>query len=165
MTGNDLLRRLRYALDLDDDALRRLFGLGGAEIDEHAVAAYLARERDAEHVLLPPAHLAAFLDGLVLERRGPRDPSAPPRQQDEVLDNNLVLKKLRVALELKEDDLLAVLRAGGLDLSASELGALFRKPGHKHFRPAGDQLMRAFLTGLTARLRGPPPPPGPRTRS
>jgi uncharacterized protein YehS (DUF1456 family) len=157
MTGNDLLRRLRYALDLDDDTVRRLFALGGVELGPDRLAAYLARDRDADHVLVPTADLSAFLDGLVLERRGPRDPSAPARAKEELLDNNGVLKKLRVALELKEGDLIALLRAGGLDLSASELGALFRKPGHKHYRPAGDQLMRAFLTGLTARLRGPRP--------
>lgn len=156
MTTNHVLRRVRYALDLDDAQVIRIFGLGGREVDAAVLASYLAREREPGHVPCPSEALAAFLDGLVLDRRGPRDPSAPPLARDASLDNNQILKKLRIALELQERDMLAVLGTGGMDLSPSELGALFRKPGHKHYRPAGDQLLRAFLKGLTTRLRGAP---------
>ena len=154
MIHNDLLRRLRYALDLSDAQTLHLFGLGGREIDALALAAYLSRDTDPGFLPLPDADLAAFLDGLVTDRRGARDPAAPPRPKDETLDNNMILKKLRIALELQEPDMLAVLRLGGMELSPSELGALFRKPQHKHYRPCGDQLLRNFLKGLTTKLRG-----------
>jgi uncharacterized protein YehS (DUF1456 family) len=154
MTRNDLLRRLRYALDLSDARVLDLIALGGGpEAPRDAVGGWLARDDDPAFVALPDPVLARFLDGLVLDRRGPRDPSMPPPSSPGRLDNNAILKKLRIALELQEQDLLALLRAGGLTLSASELGALFRKPGHKHFRACGDQVLRTLLVGLTQRLR------------
>jgi uncharacterized protein YehS (DUF1456 family) len=69
------------------------------------------------------------------------------------MTNNLVLKKLRVAFELKEDDMLAVLHDAGFEVSRPELSALFRAPTHKNYRACGDQLLRNFLKGLTARVR------------
>jgi len=155
MIHNDVLRRLRYALDLEDARMIRLFALSGVTVDEATLRSLLARETDPSFVACTDAQLAAFLDGLIVDRRGPRDPAAPARPKGAPrLDNNLVLKKLRVALELKEDDMLAVLKLGGMDLSSSELGALFRNEQHKHYRPCGDQLLRNFLKGLTVRLRG-----------
>ena len=153
MTPNDVLRRLRYALDLDDATARRLFALGGRPIEAATLGGYLAAEEHPAFVPCPEDDLAAFLDGLITDRRGPRDPAAPPRPKDERLDNNLVLKKLRVALELQERDLLELLRLEDRALSTSEVSALFRKPDHKHFRRAGDQLLRAFFQNLARRTR------------
>lgn len=150
MKNNDILRRLRFALNQTDSEVRRLCQLAGQEVSEPTLQSYLAREGEPHFVACPDQLLAAFLDGLVLHRRGP----GPPRPSSERLDNNLILKKLRVALEFKEPDMLAVLRLGGMDLSPSELGALFRSPTHKHYRPCGDQLLRNFLKGLTVQLRG-----------
>lgn len=155
MIHNDILRRLRYALDLSDAQMIRLFALSDLEVDAAQLAALLARETDPGFVACSDRHLTAFLDGLVIDRRGPRDPAAPSRPKGvTVLDNNLILKKLRIALELQERDMLAVLKLGGMDVSASELGALFRNEQHKHYRPCGDQLLRNFLKGLTEKLRG-----------
>lgn len=154
METSDVLRRVRYTIDARDADTVRLCALGGVEVTPSEVAGWLARERDPAFVSCPEPVLAAFLDGLVIDRRGPRDPSAPPRATDVRLDNNLILKKLRIAFELQEQDMLAVLELGGISLSAPELGGLFRKPDHKHFRPCGDQILRKFLTGLTERLRG-----------
>ena len=57
----------------------------------------------------------------------------------------MVLKKLRIALDLREDDMLKILASGGSKLSRGELSALFRRPGHKHHRMCGDQVIRNFL--------------------
>lgn len=154
MTHNDLLRRLRYALDLSDSELLRLLDLGGRPTDAATLSTWMARDEDPAFAPLPDAALSAFLDGLVTDRRGPRDPAAPARPAEEQLDNNGILKKLRIALELQEGAMLEVLRLGGMTLSPSELGALFRRPGHKHYREAGDQLLRNFVKGLTSKLRG-----------
>lgn len=154
MNTNDILRRVRYAIDARDADTARLCALGGLEVPGSAIAGWLAREGDPAFVPCPDSVLAAFLDGLVIDRRGPRDPAAPPRPVEGRLDNNLILKKLRVAFLLQEQDMLAVLALGRLSLSASELGALFRKPDHKHFRACGDQVLRRFLAGLTEKLRG-----------
>lgn len=69
------------------------------------------------------------------------------------MSNNQVLKKLRVALELREDDILDILREADLPMTRAEVGALFRKKDHKNYRPCGDQVLRNFLRGLTARRR------------
>ena len=70
------------------------------------------------------------------------------------MTNNLVLKKLRVAFELKDVDMHAVFQTAGFPVSRPEMSALFRQPGHKHYRACGDQILRNFLKGLTLRLRG-----------
>ena len=75
------------------------------------------------------------------------------RRPDSRLTNNIILKKLRIALELKEDDMLAVLKLGEVDISKSELSALFRKEGHKNYKECGDQFLRKFLKGLSLRYR------------
>jgi len=88
----------------------------------------------------------------VTQLRG-RDETRPPPPVAKRVGNNLVLKKLRVAFELRDDDMHAILDAAGFPLSKSELTALFRKPDHPNYRPCGDQLLRHFLRGLTQRLR------------
>ena len=63
------------------------------------------------------------------------------------------MKKLRIALDLKEEDMLALMGLAGVKISKSELNALFRNKGHKHFKECGDQFLRNFLQGLTIRNR------------
>lgn len=152
MTGNDVLRRVRFALDLSDSELVRLCGLGGETLAASDLCACLAHEDDPDFAVCPDWILGAFLDGLVLDRRGPREPGTARREPR--LDNNGVLKKLRIALSLDEASMLALIRRGGIALSPSELGAFFRTEGHKNYRPCGDQVLRAFLRGLIAERRG-----------
>ncbi len=163
MINNDVLRRLRFALPLTDAEVRRLSGLMGVDLAEEDLRSYLAREGEPDFLPCPDGALEACLDGLVLQRRGPRDGPPLPAAR---FDNNMILKKLRIALELKEADMLRLLRLGGMDLSPSELAGLFRTRTHPHYRPCGDQLLRNFLKGLTADRRGLPPaePAGARPR-
>ena len=153
MIHNDVLRRTRFALNLPDSEVRRLCGLVGEPLSDSDLRACLAREDDPDFAFCPDWILGAFLDGLILERRGPRD-ADQGRRGAETLDNNGILKKLRIALELREPDLLALLKLGGMTLSSPELGALFRNRNHKNYRPCGDQVLRAFLRGLTVQRRG-----------
>jgi hypothetical protein len=71
------------------------------------------------------------------------------------LSNNDILKKLRVALKLRDDDIIGILRLVDFDISKSELNAMFRKEDHPNYMPCGDQLLRNFLNGLIVHLRGP----------
>lgn len=71
------------------------------------------------------------------------------------MTNNDILKKLRVALSLKDDDIVAILKLAGFEVSKSELGALFRNEDHPKYMPCGDQLLRNFLNGLIIHMRGP----------
>ena len=152
MTNNDVLRGVRFTLNLADTHLVALFALTGHELDVAAVRARMAREEDDDRVACTDEELAGFLDGLILERRGPAKPGAPRAASTE-LTNNAIFRKLRIALSLQEADVLGMLRAGGHPFSKSELSALFRKPSHKHYRVCGDQVLRAFLRGLTMTLR------------
>lgn len=153
MITNDILRRLRFALDLNDAQAVAMITSAGWELDALDLVSYLAKESDGHFETCPDDVLRAFLDGLITERRGPRDPSAPLPPEG-TLDNNLILRKLRIALNLKEPAMLALLKRGGMDVSPSELGALFRNPANKHYRVCGDQFLRAFLRGLTIEERG-----------
>ena len=152
MIHNDVLRSLRFMLKIDDAALAELIKLGGGAVTGDEVRAFLKREDEPGYVLVDDAVMGQCLDGLIISRRG-RDEKAPPRPPEKRVTNNAVLKKLRVAFELKEDDLVELLTAVGFQTSRPELSALFRNPEHKNFRPCGDQFLRNFLKGLTARVR------------
>ena len=147
MHNNEILGRLVDALTLNDGNLAEIFALGGKEM---TVEDALARARDIEAegaVTCTSKELGQFLDGLILLMRGPRDTDAPPRAQVE-LTNNAIFKKLRIALTLKEDDVLRILEAGGSPTTRQALSPLFRKPGNKHFRACSDAVLRSFLDGL-----------------
>jgi len=153
MNHNDVLRSLRYMLKVSDAQMAEIIGLTGLEVSAETVASYLKKEEEPGYVRCPGRVMAHFLDGLVIHRRG-RDDSRPPQPIEVPVSNNTILKKLRVAFELKEEDLHAVLKAANFPVSKPELSALFRKVGHDNYRPCGDQLLRNFLKGLTLRVRG-----------
>jgi uncharacterized protein YehS (DUF1456 family) len=153
MIHNDVLRSIRYCLDVGDPGLAAIIRLGGVEVSTAEVAAFLKYENEPGHRPCSDRVMASFLDGLVVHRRGPRE-SAAPRPPEPHVSNNTVLKKLRVAFELKEDDLVAMMAAAGFSVSRPEMSALFRNPEHRNYRPCGDQFLRNFLKSLTARVRG-----------
>ena len=153
MDNNSILRRLRYALDASDERMAQIFALKGHNLTTDQVRAVMSREEDEGAVACNDKQLTAFLDGLIIDRRGPGKPGA--HMPASVLSNNMILKKLRIAMMLHEKDMLSILATGGQPLSRGELTALFRKPNHKHYRECGDQLLRNFLKGLTMRLRSP----------
>ncbi|MCY1281044.1 hypothetical protein D3C76_571390 [compost metagenome] len=152
MINNDVLRSVRYMLDISDAGIADITRLGGMEIDKQDAVAFLKRDDEADFRPCGDDVLAHFLDGLIVHRRG-RDESRPTPPIELPMTNNIVLKKLRVAFELKEEDLHAILDDAGFPVSKPELSALFRKPGHSNYRTCGDQLLRNFLKGLTQRLR------------
>lgn len=154
MTNNDILRRIRYALDLPDQQAIELFRLAGIELGQAQLLSLLAKEEEPHFHSCSDGQLLGFLDALILQRRGPRqDGDTAPRPTASEQMNNLIFKKLRVALELKEEDILGMLALAGFKVSKTELTALFRKPGHKHYQACGDQFLRNFLQGLALHLR------------
>ncbi len=151
MTNNDILRRIRYVFDFGDDEMIALFALGEKEVTRAEVSDWLKKEDDPAYRNCSDKSLAHFLNGLIVERRGRREGPAP--RVESRLDNNLILKKLKIAMAFSSDELLEVLRLAGNEMSAHELSALFRKPGHKHHRTCLDQVLRNVLTGLRLRFR------------
>jgi len=153
MMNNDVLRSVRYMLDISDGKVVEIIKLGGLDVPKTDVIAFMKKDEEEEGYLdCSDEIMAHFLDGLVIFKRG-KDDSRAPQKIEVPVTNNTVLKKLRVAFELKEDDMHAILKASEFPVSKPELSALFRKFGHSNYRTCGDQLLRNFLKGLTLRIR------------
>ncbi len=154
MTNNDILRQLRYALNINDSTMIEMFKLADHKIEQSDLTGLLKKEDEEGFLNCGDAVLGYFLDGLILRKRGRKEiKPGETRKSDTRLTNNTILKKLRIALELKEDDMLAILRLADVDISKSELTALFRKEGHKNYKECGDQFLRKVLRGLSLRYR------------
>lgn len=136
----------------------RIFKLTGYEMKPGELESILKKEDEEGFAECSSPVMERFLNGLIIDKRGVREnaPGEPPAQikAEQPLSNNAVLKKIRIALELQEEDMLAILKSSDVEISKSELSALFRKPGHKHYKECGYQFLRNFLKGLTTRLRG-----------
>ena len=155
MINNDVLRSIRYMLDLSDIKVVEIAKLADSAfpLEKAEVQAFLRKDDNPDYIDCRDAVLAHFLDGLVIYCRG-RNDSLPPRSVEKRVTNNVVLKKLRVAFELKDVDMHQVFELAGFPISKPEMTALFRQPGHTNYRACGDQLLRNFLKGLTLRVRG-----------
>lgn len=160
MNNNDILRGIRYALDLPDSTIATLCKQGGYDLDKSSVAALLKKEGEEGFLACSDAVLRAFLDGLIIQQRGPRENHAEqtniPSPIPSPLTNNVILKKLRIALELQEDTLLKILETADTGITKARLNALFRKEGHKNYKECGNQFLRSFLKGLALHLREQP---------
>lgn len=154
MTYNDVLRRFRYAVDLSDAAMIEIFELAGYALSVEQLSQLLKRDDEPGFVECPPQQMDAFLNALIRYTRGEPQQGQVTQVAPEPLTNNVILKKLRIALEMREQDLLDLFELAGFRVSRSELSALFRKKGHKNYKPCGDQILRNFLKGLTLHNRG-----------
>jgi len=148
MTNNDTLRRLRYAFKINDAAVAEIISLAGRPTKDEEVANWLKREDDSGYVELTDRDLCHFLDGFIIKKRGPH-PSGHVPEPLEFVSNNEILKKLRIALELKEDGMLAVFNKADFKVTSAELGSFFRKEGHRNFRKVPEQVLRKFIHGLS----------------
>lgn len=171
MENNDILIRLRYALDIRDNDMVEIFKLGGVEVTKDEVRKILTKSKDEyddeevdveeseDQIKCNDKMLESFLNGFINFKRGPQKPKpGQPKSEDtseHIRDhvNNMLLKKLKVALQLKTEDMLDILDDGGIAVSKGELGAIFRKPGHRNYKECGDNFARKFLKGLVVRYR------------
>lgn len=151
MINNDVLRSIRYMLNISEFKLVEIVKMGGGEVTQAQMNAFIKKEDEPGFEACPQNVMARFLNGLIYLRRG-KDETRPPLAP-ELPTNNVVLKKLRVAFELKDEDILSMLYEAGFKVTKTELSALFRKEGHHNYRECGDQLLRNFLKGLTNRLK------------
>ncbi len=147
MERNDILQSCYKILDISKEEMVEIFKLGDYELDEKRVHGYLEDKDSKEFLDCGYEALGSFLDGLIVYKRGPSDKKSSSEEEIR-LNNNLVLKKLRVAFELKEVDLYAIFDAVDIDITKSELSSLFRKEGHKNYRACPDSILQLFLEGL-----------------
>jgi len=151
MSNNDILRRTRYTFDYSDSEMIGLFGSGGMQVTRAEVSDWLKKEEDPEYKELGDEHLAAFLNGLINEKRGKKE--GPQPDPEKKLNNNIILRKLKIALNLKDEDMLEILLLADFRLSKHELSAFFRNPSQSQYRPLKDQILRNFLHGMEIKYR------------
>lgn len=160
MLNNDILIRLRYAVDIKDVDMVEIFKLGGVSVSKDEVQLMLKKVDEDEYEDLPEdyirvnnAMMEQFLNGLVTFKRGkrPGETGTPPLTGESV--NNQLLKKVKIALSLTSEDMLEIFDLAGVRVSKGELGAILRKEGHKNYRECGDKFARNFLKGLTIKYR------------
>lgn len=155
MNNNDFLRRLRYALNIKDMSMVEIFKLGGKKIDKDTLLSYLKKEEEEGFQKINNDSLLSFLDGLIIYKRGKKE-DEEKKVEVKVTKNNLnniILRKLRIALSFKSYDMIEIFKLGGVDISEGELSALFRKEDHKNYRECGDKYIRVFLKGLVENYR------------
>ena len=139
MTNNDVLRSLRYALELDPSTMLRFFAEADVKMTLPTLAALLKSEEEPGFAALPDKLFARFLDGLIAAQRGPREaPSTSVPSKPVRIHNNYVLRSLKIAFELRDVDIIAIMELAGVPLSKPELSALCRREDHRHYRPCGD---------------------------
>ncbi len=147
MLTNDFLRKIRYSLDLKDEEMLRIFHASGQEIERAQLFTLLKKEDEQGFVLCSQPLLNGFLDGLIIFYRGSLKKTSAPEKPIKI-NNNTILRKIRIALAYQDTDMLEVFRLAGTKISKSELSAFFRRRSHKHYKECGDQFLRHFLQGL-----------------
>lgn len=151
MINNDILRRIRYAFDFSDLKMVAIFGSADYEVTREQITVWLKREEEPEFKKCSDMQLAIFLNGLINELRGKKE--GPQPEPEKRLTNNIILRKLKIALDLKSDDILEMMDQTSVSISKHELSALFRKPGHAHYRECKDQILRNFIDAMRLKYR------------
>ncbi|MCU0430598.1 MAG: DUF1456 family protein [Cytophagaceae bacterium] len=151
MNNNDILRRLRYTFELNDDHMMRLYALAQVEVTRAQISSWLKKEEDPDFKQLYDKELSPFLNGLIVDRRGKKEGVEIINEKS--LNNNQILRKLKIALQLQDEDILSILSLTGFRFGKHELSALFRNPNQSQYRDCKDQVLRNFLLGLQLKFR------------
>ncbi|MEA1879204.1 MAG: DUF1456 family protein [Campylobacterota bacterium] len=147
MPTNDILYRIQKALSLSLEEMLEAYALESYNMSESYLEQLLKRRQDKGFQLCSYEELGVFLDGLVTLKRG-KSPQKEESKEAVELTNNLILKKLRVALQLKESETEIIFGLADVELTKQQLASLFRKESHKNFKPCSTELLLSFLEGL-----------------
>jgi uncharacterized protein YehS (DUF1456 family) len=145
------MRSIRYTFDFSDLKMIALFALADQQVTREQIGDWLKKEDDPGFQKCSDTLLAGFLNGLIYDKRGKQE--GPQPEPEKRLTNNSIFRKLKIALDLKGEDILYIMNLADLHMSEHELSAFFRKPGHKHYRLCKDQILRNFLKGLRLKYR------------
>ncbi len=151
MNNNDILRSIRYILDLDDAQMISLFRLADYHLTREQVCNWLKKDDDPTWQNCTDRQLAIFLNAVISEKRGKKE--GPEADAEKRLNNNMVLRKLKIAFNLTGEEIVKIMDLAGLRMSRHEVSAFFRRLDHKHYRPCKDQVLRNFLKGLQMQYR------------
>ncbi|MCZ2258442.1 DUF1456 family protein [Sporosarcina sp. G11-34] len=164
MNNNDLLIRLRYALDIKNSQMVEIFKLGDIEVTKAEVLKILTKVDDSstddeEYMICTDSMLDSFLNGFIIFKRGKQEPkpgqAEKPASATKITENtnNILLKKVKIALTLTSEDMLGILEEAGITITKGELGAVLRKEGHRNYKECGDRYARNFLKGLALKYK------------
>lgn len=150
MKNNTVMIKLRQTFALTDSDIARLFDLGGYSVTPEMIAGFLVGfPTDEGYIKCPNRALIGFLDGFIVDRRGPNpNKPKPGAATDTTIDNNDVFKKLRIALDLHEIDIQNMLVKSNVVLEKNDFSGIFRKKGHKHYKACSDAVLDAFFKGI-----------------
>lgn len=151
MTNNDIMRRIRYTFNFDDSKMIEIFAAADFDATRAQISDLLKKEEDPDYKVCSDTVLAIFLNGFINDRRGKKEGEQP--EPEDKLTNNIIFTKLKIALNLKADEILDILDMVEVDISKHELSAFFRKSTHKNFRACQDQVLRKFLKGMQLKYR------------
>ncbi len=151
MINNDVLRRLRYTFELSDSDMMRLASSSDTKVTRAEISDWLKKDDDPSQKKCNDFQLAIFLNNFIDAKRGKQE--GKERAPEKSLSNNLIFTKLKIALNLRAEDVIEILALANFKLSKHELSAFFRKQGHKHYRECKDQILRNFLQGLQFKYR------------
>lgn len=146
MNNNDVLRRLRYTFNFNDKTMVNIFESAGESVNREQISQWLKKDNDEAFVTINDQQLAVFLNGFINEKRG-KKPGAQPTAEKR-LTNNIILTKIKIALNLQAEQIIALLDTVDFRLSKPELSAFSRKVDHKHYRECKDQVLRNLLQAI-----------------
>ncbi|GAB3332137.1 DUF1456 family protein [Marivirga atlantica] len=152
LSNNDILRRLRYTFDFSDEQMIDIYEQADVKVTRSLISDWLKPETDADYKEMHDNQLAAFLNGFINLKRGKKEGVQPPIEK--TLNNNLILKKLKIALTLKTEDIVELFELTDLKVSNTEITAFLRNPKQPQYRPFMDQFLRNFMLGLQIKHRG-----------
>jgi uncharacterized protein YehS (DUF1456 family) len=153
VNNNDILRRLRYTFNFNDKKMVELFSSAGVNVTREQVSQWLKKDDDTDFVSIVDEKLAVFLNGFINDKRGKKD--GQPATPEKKLSNNIILTKLKIALNLQAEQLIDLLASVDFTLSKPELSAFSRKLDHKHFRECKDQVLRNLLQAIDKKYHVP----------
>ena len=146
MTNNDIMRRIRYTFDFNDTKMIEIFSLADYQVTRAQISDWLKKDDDPAYQELLDYQLAIFLNGFINEKRGKKEGAQPVLEKK--MNNNIIFRKLKIALNLKDDDILDIFKLVDLRISKHELSSFFRNPNQDKYRPCKDQFLRNFLHGM-----------------
>ena len=152
MNNNDIIRRIRYTFDFNDSKMIEIFSLADHEVTREQISDWLKKEDDPSFQELNDKQLAFFLNGFINDKRGKKETEQPKAEKR--LNNNIILRKLKIALNLKDEDILEILDLVDMRISKHELSAFFRNPNQDQYRLCKDQVLRNFLHGMQLKYHG-----------
>nr|WP_275665065.1 DUF1456 family protein [Vibrio sp. Isolate34] len=140
------MRRIQHALNLKNAQIIKAIEQADVTVAHDQVINWLKADNDKSCSKMKDKELAVFLNGFINLKRGKKEGAQP--KPEVALTNNMIFMKLRIALNMKAEDVLNVLEVVGVSLSKYEIGAYFRKPENKNYKVCEDQLLCDFLNGV-----------------